>query len=42
MCQFLPSISYSLNLSGCNYLRNSVLRQISFYCKNLVILSFSL
>ncbi|KAK8805142.1 hypothetical protein WA588_000086 [Blastocystis sp. NMH] len=38
LCQFLPSISYSLNLSGCNYLRNSVLRQISFYCKNLRIL----
>ncbi|KAK8790385.1 hypothetical protein WA171_001911 [Blastocystis sp. BT1] len=35
LCQFLPSICYSLNLTGCDFLRNSVLRQISFYCKNL-------
>ncbi|KAM7458691.1 hypothetical protein BLSTO_00556 [Blastocystis sp. subtype 1] len=38
LCQFLPSICYHLNLTGCDFLRNSVLRQISFYCKNLNVL----
>ncbi|CBK22062.2 uncharacterized protein [Blastocystis hominis] len=36
--QFLPSICYHLNLTGCDHLPNSLLCQISFYCKNLVVL----
>lgn len=37
-CHLVPFVQTSLDLTGCNFLKNVSLRQISFHCRNLSIL----